>query len=132
VILSRTATHCNTLHHTEPHCTTLHHTAPHCTTLQHTATHCNTLQHICPTNRSSSHPPTPTCVVCYTHYIACCFEYTDTRSIHARTRICTLNYLLWVMYVFVCVHTYAHYITCCAEYICVCVCTYTHYAHDIT
>ena len=62
----RTATHCNTLHHTAPHCNTTRiilvrvktpswrtatryntrqHTATHCNTLQHTTTHYNTLQH---------------------------------------------------------------------------------------
>ena len=45
MMLCRSATHCNTLHHTTTHCNALQHTATHCNTLQHTTTHCNTLQH---------------------------------------------------------------------------------------
>ena len=44
LVHTKSATHCNTLHHTTTHCTTLQDTATPCNTLQHTTTHCNTLQ----------------------------------------------------------------------------------------
>jgi len=45
IIMSDTATHCNTLQHTATHCNTLQHIATHGNTLQHTTTHYDTLQH---------------------------------------------------------------------------------------
>ena len=46
LLMTVTATHCNTLQHTATQCITLQHTATCCNTMQYAATHCNTLQHI--------------------------------------------------------------------------------------
>ena len=61
VVVSCTATHCNTLQHTVTHCNTLHHTATYCNTLHHTIIHYTTLNHAA-TNCTTLHYIAPRCI----------------------------------------------------------------------
>ena len=83
LLVSHTATHCNTLQHTATHCNTLQHTAAHCNTLQHTATHCNTLQHTAAHCSTLQHTATHCNTLQYTAIHCNTLHHTATVSSHA-------------------------------------------------